>query len=75
MVQHIDTLHTSIENNITTLHTALSDTEHVLYSTRQDLSAIRAFIANIDAQTLIKMMPDLNGSIDNFCIPAPVGHP
>ena len=49
MVQYTDTLHdriTSIENKTTTLNTILSDTEHVLYSTSQDLSAIRAFISN-----------------------------
>ena len=72
MVQYIDKLLdriTSMESEITALNTALSDTEHALHSTRQDLSASRAFIASegsVDAQLLIKMMRDLNGSIDDF---------
>ena len=58
MAQHIDTLHdrmTSIENEILTLTTALSNTEHVLYSTRQDLSVSRTFIAS-------RLGVDLNAS-------------
>jgi len=72
MVQYIDKLHdriSSMENEITALNTALTDTEHALHSIRQDLSASRAFVASegsVDAQFLIKMMRDLNGSIDDF---------
>lgn len=59
----------SMESEITALTTALSDTEHALHSIRQDLSASRAFVASegsVDGQFLIKMMRDLNGSIDDF---------
>jgi hypothetical protein len=72
MLQYIDRLHerlTSMESEVTALNTALSDTEHALHSTRQDLSASRAFVASeggVDAQFLIKMMRDLNSSIDEF---------
>jgi len=72
MVQYIDKLHervSSMENEITALNTALTDTEHALHSIRQDLSASRAFVASegsVDAQFLIKMMRDLNSSIDDF---------
>jgi len=72
MREHIDKLHeriTSMESEIAALNTSLSDTEHALHSTRQDLSASRAFVASeggVDAQFLIKMMRDLNSSIDDF---------
>jgi hypothetical protein len=72
MLQYIDKLHdriSSMESEITALNTALSDTEHALHSTRQDLSASRAFVSSegsVDGQLLIKMMRDLNGSIDDF---------
>jgi len=72
MVQYIEKVHermTSMEGEITALNTALSDTEHALHSTRQDLSASRAFVSSegsVDGQLLIKMMRDLNGSIDDF---------
>ena len=61
MVQYIDTLHdliTSIENEITTLTTALSNTEHVLYSTRQDLSVSRTFKAVNGVSTSISHQDD-----------------
>ena len=72
MREHIDKLHeriASMESEIAALNTSLSDTEHALHSTRQDLSASRAFVASeggVDAQFLIKMMRDLNSSIDDF---------
>src|SRR5258706_2567146 len=72
MLHHIEKLVeriTSMESEITALNTVLSDTEHALHSTRQDLSASRAFVSSegsVDAQFLIKMMRDLNGSIDDF---------
>jgi len=72
MVQYIEKLHdriSSMESEVTALNTALSDTEHALHSIRQDLSASRAFVASegsVDAQFLIKMMRDLNSSIDDF---------
>ena len=72
MLHHIDKLHeriTSMESEISALNTVLSDTEHALHSTRQDLSASRAFVSSegsVDAQFLIKMMRDLNSSIDDF---------
>lgn len=72
MLQYIDKLHdrvSSMESEITALNTTLTDTEHALHSIRQDLSASRAFVASegsVDAQLVIKMMRDLNGSIDDF---------
>jgi len=72
MVHYIDKLVdrvSSMENEITALNTALTDTEHALHSIRQDLSASRAVVASegsVDAQFLIKMMRDLNSSIDDF---------
>ena len=48
MVRYISKRHnwiTSMENEITPLNTALFDTDYALYSTRQELSASRDFIA------------------------------
>ena len=72
MVQHIDKLYeriASMESENMALNTVLSDTEHALHSTRQDLIASRILVANegsVDDQPLIKMMRDLNGFIDDF---------
>ena len=72
MREYIGKLHeriASMESEISALNTSLSDTEHALHSTRQDLSASRAFVASeggVDAQFLIKMMRDLNSSVDDF---------
>ena len=72
MREHIDKLHeriASMESENMALNTVLSETEHALHSTRQDLIASRILVANegsVDDQPLIKMMRDLNGSIDDF---------
>ena len=72
MREYIGKLHErigSMESEISALNTSLSDTEHALHSTRQDLSTSRAFVASegsANNQLLIKMMRDLNGSIDDF---------
>ena len=66
MREYIGKLHeriASMESEISALNTLLSNMGHALHSTSQELFASEG---SVDGRLLIKMLRDLNGSIDDF---------